>query len=601
MSPGPRVVVIAQARMGSSRLPGKVLQRAGGRTLLEHLVRRVRRSQFVNEIVIATTTAAADDELELSARELGVPVFRGSEDDVLSRYAGAAAQAQAEVVVRVTGDCPLLDEHELDRVIESFLARRAGPEPADYATNQAGPVRRIPRGLDVEVMSREALDRAQREALDPGDREHVTPYLYREPGRFRTLVTHYPGGDFSGLRLTVDTPEDLALIRALLDALGPDATFPEVAEYLTRHPELRALNAGVSQKSTQSEHELRQKRVGGRLLLARADAGEKLGYGHVARTFALLEAWVELGGEAELVGVGIEGRIRERVARIGTLTARAPTAEQLLEHARARKAAAIVLDGYHFTSDDEALLGRDLPLLVWDDLAQRTPNADVVLNQNLGARADAYAGARGRVLAGAPYLVLRREFRGALASGSPLPDTGRVVVAFGASDPAGQSPAVARALRQRLDVTTNLIVVVGSGIGLETRRELEELAARANGIELVADPPSMVEILRGATVAVLGAGSLAWEALALGLPCVLLAVAENQGAVVKGAVDAGAALDAGRPDAEAPERIAALVAALLGDAERRRTLGERARRSFDGRGCFRVVDALLDAIERRQA
>jgi spore coat polysaccharide biosynthesis protein SpsF len=602
MSSRPRVAVVVQARMGSSRLPGKVLREAGGRSLLAHLLERLRRARSVDEILIATTTSPADDELERAARALGAGVSRGSENDVLDRFARAIEPLSADAIVRVTADCPLLDPAELDRVVGEFLSRRGDPDAPEYVTNQAGNVRRIPRGLDVEVMSRAALTRAGREATAPGDREHVTPYLYRVPGRFRVLVTHYPEGDYSDLRLTVDTPEDLALVQAVFDALGADASFPEVARYLRAHPEVAALNANIEQKTIKSEDELRRERIAGRLLVARADAGPGIGFGHVARTLALLEAWVELGGRAELVGTGVTGALRERLTSFAHLSEEAPSPRELVARVSAAGAAAVVLDGYAFGHEEAALARSPLPLLVWDDLGERVPDADVILNQNLGASAAAYPGAKGRVLAGAPYLVLRREFRSALAELTARPAAAlaapRVLVAFGASDPAGMSPRVAGALASRLRAGARVTVIAGAGVSDQTRAHLERLGSETENVTVLTDPPSMTPLLAESDLAVLGAGSLAWEALALGVPCVLVAVAPNQQAVVRGAVGARVALDAGPLDSAVEERVASLALELLSSGELRRELSERARRLFDGRGCFRVIDALLDAIKR---
>ena len=161
----PKIVVIAQARMGSSRLPGKVLKVAGGATLLSHLVRRVSQAQHPHLCVIATTRCSADDEIEDAHLPSSTLIFRGDEHDVLSRYFEAAQAVSADVIVRVTGDCPLLDPIELDRVIDVFLESQQTATPYDYVTNQAGAHRLIPRGLDVEVMSASALARAARRSL----------------------------------------------------------------------------------------------------------------------------------------------------------------------------------------------------------------------------------------------------------------------------------------------------------------------------------------------------------------------------------------------------------------------------------------------------
>lgn len=241
-----RVVVIIQARMGSTRLPGKVLLDVDGRPMIDHVVERARRIASVDEVVVATSDLASDDVLADHVRAaLKAPVFRGSESDVLARYASAAAESGADVVVRVTSDCPLLCPEVSDRVVRRLLD--AEP-PLDYVNNTLEPS--YPRGLDTEAFWRDALDRAHREATSPHDREHVTPYLYLNRDRFRVGVVR-DARDFSSLRWTVDTPEDLAMVRALLGVArgGTMADYESLLEAALAHPEIVATNAAIVQKT----------------------------------------------------------------------------------------------------------------------------------------------------------------------------------------------------------------------------------------------------------------------------------------------------------------------------------------------------------------
>jgi spore coat polysaccharide biosynthesis protein SpsF len=238
-----RTVVVVQARMTSTRLPGKVLMDLAGRPLLARQVDRLRACPDVDDIVIATTTNATDDALVALAEAAGVRWFRGSEDDVLSRYAGAAREAGADVVVRVTSDCPLIDPDELSAVIVALT-----PE-YDYAANILE--RRLPRGLDAEALWRDTLERTARLATSTPAREHVTWFCHTErPDLFllRSVVRPFDAAD---LRWTVDTPEDLALVRRIFDALGlaeAPRPFSEILAHVRAHPELAAINAHVEQK-----------------------------------------------------------------------------------------------------------------------------------------------------------------------------------------------------------------------------------------------------------------------------------------------------------------------------------------------------------------
>jgi spore coat polysaccharide biosynthesis protein SpsF len=246
-------VIIVQARMTSTRLPGKVLMPVLGKPLLAYELERLQRCEQTDALMVATTTNASDDPVVALCEGLNVPVFRGSEHDVLSRYHGAAQQAQAETVVRVTADCPLIDPAVVDGVIAHFKAAQQGAPPTetqsalDYVSNTL--VRSYPRGLDVEVFSRSALEIAQQEAIEPAHREHVTPFFYKNPQRFRLAALEAPQ-NWSHHRWTVDTPEDFELAKRILETLypvKPDFNCQDVLALLEQHPDWVALNAHIEQ------------------------------------------------------------------------------------------------------------------------------------------------------------------------------------------------------------------------------------------------------------------------------------------------------------------------------------------------------------------
>ena len=237
------LAVIVQARMTSTRLPGKVLMDLQGKPMLQQQIERLQRCEHADEIVLAITTNADDDPIEALAGKLGIRVHRGSEHDVLDRYLGAARAAGADVIVRVTSDCPLIDAHEVDVVIEALTS------DTDYAANVFA--RRLPRGLDAEAFWRDALERTARLATSTPAREHVTWFMREErPDLFVTKSVERPY-DAADLRWTVDTPADLELARTLyaqLDLGTTHAPFPEILAHVRAHPELAAINAHVEQK-----------------------------------------------------------------------------------------------------------------------------------------------------------------------------------------------------------------------------------------------------------------------------------------------------------------------------------------------------------------
>lgn len=294
LSKSQTVIAIIQARRSSKRLPDKVLLDIGGKPMLQRVVERTRQARRLDEVIVATTIAPEDDAIGQLCQRIGVSVRRGSVFDVLDRFYQAALVFQAEAVVRITADCPLIDPEVIDQVIEAFF-NWGKPSPLaplrppsvppkvrgevgegswagwDFAANRLPPPwkRTFPIGLDVEVCTFAALERAWREATQPYHREHVMPYLYEEersvhvstlqppahlphfpPNFFRVLqVDHDP--DYGFYRWTVDTAEDLQFVRHVYAHFDNRDTFSwmEVLEFVQRHPEIAQINAAVRHKT----------------------------------------------------------------------------------------------------------------------------------------------------------------------------------------------------------------------------------------------------------------------------------------------------------------------------------------------------------------
>jgi spore coat polysaccharide biosynthesis protein SpsF len=238
-----KIVAIIQARMGSSRLPRKVLKDLGGATVLDRVLNRLGRSELIQESLVATTSQVADDAIVAHCERTGWKVFRGSEQDVLDRYYRAAQYIGADVVVRITSDCPIIDPEVTDATIRAFLDSRA-----DYASNIRA--RTYPRGLDTEVMTLQALERAWREGTRPYQREHVTPYIYENTGEFKLHGIEHEI-DCSQHRWTLDTPEDLQLLQAIYARFGgrDDFGWREVLELVESDPSLTDINRHIAQKA----------------------------------------------------------------------------------------------------------------------------------------------------------------------------------------------------------------------------------------------------------------------------------------------------------------------------------------------------------------
>lgn len=236
-----KTVAIIQARMGSTRLPGKVRMDLSGEPMLARVVRRLSRAKRVDEVIVATTVEAGDDAVATLCAERGWPCYRGSENDVLDRYYQAAKQAQAGTVIRITADCPLIEPEIVDQVIAALDGA------ADYSSNVVDP-RTYPRGLDVEAFPSSILERLWHEDQNPAWREHVTELIHQHPERFRLRHVRSER-DYSSLRWTVDTPEDFELIRRIYVHFGHDNFgWREVLELLELHPDWVEINRGIVQK-----------------------------------------------------------------------------------------------------------------------------------------------------------------------------------------------------------------------------------------------------------------------------------------------------------------------------------------------------------------
>ena len=238
-----KIVAIIQARMGSSRLPGKVMLPIGTKSMLTRVVRRVQKAQTLDQVIVATSTSPEDDRIQEECNVLTIPCYRGSEKDVLDRYYHAAIKFQADVIVRITADCPVIDPQVIDLVVMKCMQTKAA-----YASNCFQ--RTYPRGLDTEVFTFDALEKAWNDAKLSFQRSHVTPYIHRNPELFK-LESITDAGDASAYRWTVDTQEDLALVRTMYQRLGDHGEFSwqDALMLMQFDPSVAAINQNVPQKS----------------------------------------------------------------------------------------------------------------------------------------------------------------------------------------------------------------------------------------------------------------------------------------------------------------------------------------------------------------
>lgn len=239
------IIVIIQARMGSSRLPGKVLMDLEGKSVLEHVIQRLKNSKMINDIIIATSNKEIDNRIVELCNLINIKCFRGSEDNVLERYYKCAKEYNGDIIVRVTSDCPLIDSKVLDEMLEFYLNNKY-----KFITNAGNEkYRTYPRGLDIEIFSFELLERAYLNSSQLYEQEHVTPYIYEN----ECSIFYYKNSiDYSSYRLTLDTKEDYLLIKTIYNKLYKDSHefyMNEIIQLLNENPELLDINKNIKQKS----------------------------------------------------------------------------------------------------------------------------------------------------------------------------------------------------------------------------------------------------------------------------------------------------------------------------------------------------------------
>lgn len=583
------VAAIIQARMGSSRLPGKMLRPLAGRPLLWHVVHRLRRARSVDVLCIATSTEPADDAIARFAAEQGVRVVRGPEDDVLGRFQLAAEVTGADIVVRVTGDAPLVDPALVDRLVAALSA-----SGAEFATVRAD-VACIHEGVDP--LSRAALERLVREAgNDPVAREHVTGYIKLHPERFTIAHIELPPEEqFAGARLSVDTPADLAFIETIhrrLSVRAGEVAIPDLVRLLRAAPELLAINAHVRQKRPEE---------GSGTVLMRCDGGGALGLGHITRCLALAEQLRDRQGLGVTFAIQEEPVATTRVAASGFRVTspergegEAAWIDRLIAQTGAR---ALVLDVRTDLSPTDVARWRDagIATLLIDDASPRRLAAHLAVYPPVPQVRDLdWFCYRGELLCGWEWVPM-----------APLPPAAprrqgpaRVLVTMGASDPAGLMLPAVRALG-RSGVAAEVTVVIGPSV-VDADRLKQDLQESGCPVTLVEHCTDLKPLMADADLAVVAFGVTAYELAAMGVPAIHLCPTTDHARSASAFARAGMAVNLGVFESGTDKALADAVRGLLGDAAARQRMTTAGRSRLDGRGAMRLA-ALVGARLKREA
>lgn len=545
--------------MGSTRLPGKVLKPLGGKPMLAWIVERLRAMRLGGPIVIATSDRPEDDAVAVLAATLGVEVFRGSEGDVLDRYYRCAKEKGFQTIVRATGDNPFVDPEEGDRLLELFEAKGF-----DYASAFPGFGSGLPAGVGLEVMTFAALERSWKEGEKPHHREHVNEYIQENPALFKQGVLNAPAEKTAlGASLTVDTPADFARARRLY------------TEYQKERPGQAPPSAWAIAASP---------RIGFSTF-----ADHQMGMGHAYRCLRLRDGFAAVWPGASFVFELEPGR--EGFDLIGKAL---PGEARPADHDGPWDV--LIVDRLEVPPDEMRRLKRGARVLVsLDDVGAGRWEADLAFNALYAAKSPKPAGASAEARDGLDYLFLDPAF--SALGPKTLGPVRRVLLSQGGADTYGLVPKLLEGLAPWLKTNPGVSVDVLIGPAFRHERELAAALAKCGGAATAArGTDDLPALFARADLAVSGAGLMACELAAAGVPLILITGERKELETASVLASRGAAVDIGLFDADSPRRVAASVAGLAVDAALRERLSVSAQKAIDGKGLERLTTALRDRL-----
>ncbi len=574
--------------MRSTRLPGKVLKEIVGQPLLWHILHRLRKSELIQTICVATTTDTADDPIAAYGEAQGVTVVRGPEDDVLARFALASHLVDPDIIVRVNADAPLVDAEFVD-----YLIREMMRSSADFVMLKPG-LSAIHDGADP--MSRWALDKLVLMAHnDPVAREHVSAYFKLHPDFIKVAQIDLPQKwQFKGARLSIDTPADVTFIETIyerLHAQAGEATLTDLVALLNREPALLELNSHVQQKAVTAQSGT---------IFIRCDGGGVTGLGHVKRCLSLARRLRDAHGYGVRFAMNVDKVGTEPVIAEGFSIDLMPhgvdECDWLLELAEKHGALAAVLDIRTKLSATSVMRLRGAGAIVGviDDATPRRLCADFAIYPPVPqVFALNWEGAESEPLVGWEWVLLGQELGFPMRSAAARP---RVLISMGGTDPLGLTLPVVDALA-KLPPIFSATVVLGPGAPSLLENEIGKVAPR---FEIIRAPNDLPRLMAEADLGVISFGVTAYELAAMGVPALYLCLTADHALSASAFERAGMGVSLGVASEINDMIIAGAVQSLLGDGERRRAMAAAGRMNLDGRGAIRVAERIARLIEEKR-
>lgn len=586
-----KVVGVIEARMGSSRFPGKVLQKLAGRPILWHVAHRMRRASSLSHIVLATSLEPRDDRLVEYADRIEIDVVRGSEDNLLDRHLKVANKYLPDIIVRVTGDCPLVDPSLIDALVSHLVASGAG-----FCTAEKG-VPCIHEGIDPFTVS--ALKRLAQEAgEDPVAKEHVSAYFKHHedfvPIAYLPIEADY---QIEGTRVSIDTPADLRFLESVYAHLAVepgDIDMRDVVRLLRQKPEMLSINTHVHQKSVSQQT---------RRVLIRCDGDQRLGLGHVVRCLALADEF------RETFGFGVTFAVARSETAASLIGAQHYPVEKIVPEQEAEtldrvittlRPDILVLDIRTDLSPSAIIewKRKGVFTVVIDDPSDRRLCADQAFYPMVPQveKMD-WSGFAGNRYCGWEWTLIRKAF--ANRSNRPLDrQLMKILVTMGGSDPFGLTLKSVSSL-ERIKEDFETMVVIGAAFMHE--KALNQIVHNGTRkYRIVSNTDRIEELMADSDLAIASFGTTAYELASQGTPSILLCISEDHAVSASALEAAGAAMSLGYHEAVSTETLADATRHLISHASTRERMHRAGLAIIDGKGASRCASEIATAVSRHE-